>query len=77
MFRVSSALPTSANQPAITKAGVEGDQLPVCDHRQNVGVVAVPMRRLVALRELYARGRGYRQSSTTVRFIDIAGLVRS
>ncbi len=62
---------------AITKAGVEAANYPFATIDKNVGVVAVPDERLVALRELYTKGtRVPPLVPTTVEFVDIAGLVK-
>ncbi len=62
---------------AITKAGVEAANYPFATIDKNVGVVAVPDPRLVALRDLYTKGgRVPPVVPTTVEFVDIAGLVK-
>ena len=62
---------------AITKASVEAANYPFATIDKNVGVVAVPDERLVALRELYTKGsRVPPVVPTTVEFVDIAGLVK-
>ncbi len=62
---------------AITKAGVEAANYPFATIDKNVGVVAVPDERLVALRKLYTKGtRVPPVVPTTVEFVDIAGLVK-
>ena len=62
---------------AITKASVEAANYPFATIDKNVGVVAVPDERLVALRDLYTKGeRVPPVVPTTVEFVDIAGLVK-
>lgn len=58
---------------AITKAGAEAANFPFCTIEPNVGVVAVPDPRLKVLHELY---KSKKTTPATVRFVDIAGLVK-
>lgn len=58
---------------AITKAGAEAANYPFCTIESNVGVVDVPDARLAVLGEMY---RTKRIVPASVRFVDIAGLVK-
>ena len=58
---------------AITKAGAEAANFPFCTIEPNVGVVAVPDERLNVLHEMYASKK---TTPASVRFVDIAGLVK-
>lgn len=58
---------------AITKAGAEAANYPFCTIEPNVGVVDVPDDRLAVLGEMYQTKRVVPAS---VRFVDIAGLVK-
>ncbi|MEG1803816.1 MAG: redox-regulated ATPase YchF [Clostridia bacterium] len=58
---------------AITKAGAECANYPFCTIEANVGVVAVPDERLDKLANLYASKK---ITPATVKFVDIAGLVK-
>ena len=58
---------------AITAARAEVANYPFCTIDPNVGVVAVPDRRLDRLTEIYKPGK---TTPTTIEFLDIAGLVR-
>jgi len=58
---------------AITKAGAESANYPFCTIEPNVGVVAVPDKRLDVLEKIYNTKR---KIYTTVEFYDIAGLVK-
>lgn len=58
---------------AITKAGAEAANFPFCTIEPNVGVVAVPDPRLKVLHELY---NSKKTTPASVRFVDIAGLVK-
>lgn len=58
---------------AITKAGAESANYPFCTIEPNVGVVAVPDKRLDVLEDMYqAKKKVY----TSIEFYDIAGLVK-
>lgn len=58
---------------AITKAGAESANYPFCTIEPNVGVVAVPDKRLDALAALY---NSKKITPTYLEFVDIAGLVK-
>jgi GTP-binding protein YchF len=58
---------------AITAAGAEAANYPFCTIEPNVGVIAVPDRRLDRLAEIY---KPEKVTPTTLEFLDIAGLVR-
>lgn len=58
---------------AITKAGAESANYPFCTIEPNVGVVAVPDKRLDILQEMYDSKKIV---PTAIEFYDIAGLVR-
>lgn len=58
---------------AITKAGAEAANYPFCTIEPNVGVVAVPDPRLEVLTRLY---NSKKTTPASVRFVDIAGLVK-
>lgn len=58
---------------AITKAGAEAANYPFCTIEPNVGVVEVPDERLGRLQEMY---KSKRVLPATMRFVDIAGLVK-
>ena len=58
---------------AITKAGAEAANYPFCTIEPNVGVVAVPDGRLEVLHEMY---KSKKTTPPSVRFVDIAGLVK-
>ena len=58
---------------AITKAGAEAANYPFCTIEPNVGVVAVPDDRLEVLTKLYSSKK---TTPASVRFVDIAGLVK-
>ncbi|MBQ6570025.1 MAG: redox-regulated ATPase YchF [Clostridia bacterium] len=58
---------------AITNAGAQSANYPFCTIEPNVGVVAVPDKRLDLLAELY---KPEKVTHATVEFLDIAGLVR-
>lgn len=58
---------------AITKAGAEAANYPFCTIEPNVGVVDVPDDRLAVLDKMYGTKRVVPAS---VRFVDIAGLVK-
>lgn len=58
---------------AITKAGAESANYPFCTIEPNVGIVAVPDKRLDLLAEMY---NPIKTTPAVVEFVDIAGLVR-
>lgn len=58
---------------AITNAGAESANYPFCTIEPNVGVVAVPDRRLDVLAEMY---HPVKVTPAVIEFVDIAGLVR-
>src|SRR5659263_6678 len=58
---------------AITKAGAESANYPFCTIEPNVGIVAVPDKRLDRLSEMY---NPVKTTPAVVEFVDIAGLVR-
>ncbi|WP_322200645.1 redox-regulated ATPase YchF [Acutalibacter intestini] len=58
---------------AITNAGAQSANYPFCTIEPNVGVVAVPDRRLDTLAEMY---QPEKFTPATIEFVDIAGLVR-
>lgn len=58
---------------ALTNAGAESANYPFCTIDPNVGVVAVPDRRLDALAELY---HPQKLTPAVIEFVDIAGLVK-
>ena len=58
---------------AITKAGAEAANYPFCTIEPNVGVVAVPDSRLDVLTKIYSSKK---TTPASVRFVDIAGLVK-
>ncbi|MCL2335260.1 MAG: redox-regulated ATPase YchF [Endomicrobia bacterium] len=58
---------------AITKAGAEVANYPFCTIDPNVGVVAVPDKRLDFLEKLY---KSKKKVPAAVEFVDIAGLVK-
>lgn len=58
---------------AITNAGAQAANYPFCTIEPNVGVVAVPDRRLDWLAGLY---HPQKYTPATIEFVDIAGLVR-
>jgi len=58
---------------AITKAGAEAANYPFCTIEPNVGMVAVPDKRLEKLSEIY---KSKKTIYTTIEFCDIAGLVK-
>lgn len=58
---------------AITNAGAEMANYPFCTIEPNVGVVAVPDKRLDALSQMYDPDKF---TPATIEFVDIAGLVR-
>ena len=58
---------------AITKAGAESANYPLCTIEPNVGVVSVPDERLDKLVEMY---NPEKYTPAVVEFVDIAGLVK-
>lgn len=58
---------------AITKAGAESANYPFCTIEPNVGVVAVPDKRLDRLAEMY---HPKKKTPAVIEFVDIAGLVK-
>ena len=58
---------------ALTNAGAESANYPFCTIEPNVGVVAVPDKRLDYLAELY---NPKKYTPATIEFVDIAGLVK-
>jgi ribosome-binding ATPase len=58
---------------AITNAGAQAANYPFCTIEPNVGVVAVPDKRLDKLAEMY---HPKKYTPATIEFVDIAGLVR-
>ncbi len=57
---------------ALTKAGIEAQNFPFCTIEPNAGVVPVPDPRQTRLSEIV---KPEREVSTTMEFVDIAGLV--
>ena len=58
---------------SLTKAGAESANYPFCTIDPNVGVVAVPDKRLQVLNELY---HSQKVVPAVIEFVDIAGLVK-
>lgn len=58
---------------AITKAGAECANYPFCTIEPNIGVVAVPDKRLDALAKLY---NSKKVTPAVIEFVDIAGIVK-
>ena len=58
---------------AITNAGAQSANYPFCTIEPNVGVVAVPDKRLDVLAEMY---HPEKYTPAVIEFVDIAGLVR-
>ena len=58
---------------AITNAGAQSANYPFCTIEPNVGVVAVPDKRLDKLAEMYDPEK---YTPATIEFVDIAGLVQ-
>ncbi len=58
---------------ALTKAGAESANYPFCTIESNVGIVAVPDKRLDVLAQMYAPEK---ITPATIEFLDIAGLVK-
>jgi len=57
---------------ALTKAGIQAANYPFCTIEPNVGIVPVPDPRMDALAKIV---KPIRMQSTTMEFVDIAGLV--
>ena len=58
---------------AITNAGAQSANYPFCTIEPNIGVVAVPDKRLDKLAEMY---QPEKYTPATIEFVDIAGLVK-
>ncbi len=58
---------------AITKAGAEAANYPFCTIEPNIGIVSVPDERLNVLTKMY---NSKKTTPASVRFVDIAGLVK-
>lgn len=58
---------------SLSSAKAEAQNFPFCTIEPNVGIVAVPDPRLEAIAQIY---RPQTTTPTTIRFVDIAGLVR-
>ena len=58
---------------AITNAGAQSANYPFCTIEPNVGVVAVPDKRIDKLAEMYNPDK---ITPATIEFVDIAGLVK-
>lgn len=58
---------------AITAAGAAAENYPFCTIDPNIGVVAVPDKRLAVLGKIY---KPTKVTPTAIEFVDIAGLVR-
>jgi len=58
---------------ALTEAGVSADNYPFCTIDPNIGVVEVPDKRLDKLYELFSPPK---KIPATIKFLDIAGLVK-
>lgn len=58
---------------AITKAGAESANYPFCTIEPNIGVVAVPDKRLDELEKMYSSKK---KVNAAIEFYDIAGLVK-
>src|SRR3990167_7802972 len=58
---------------AITRAGAEAANYPFCTIEPNIGVVAVPDKRLDSIAQLVPADKTVH---TTLQFVDIAGLVK-
>ena len=59
---------------ALTKAGAESANYPFCTIEPNVGVVAVPDKRLDKLAEMY---NPEKYTPATIEFVDINNLINS
>ncbi len=58
---------------SLTKAGAESANYPFCTIDPNVGVVAVPDERIKLLGDMY---KSKKVTPATIKFVDIAGLVK-
>ncbi len=58
---------------ALTAAGVPAENYPFCTIEPNMGIVAVPDKRLERVRSIYGSAKA---TPTVLEFVDIAGLVR-
>jgi GTP-binding protein YchF len=58
---------------AITAAGAAAENYPFCTIDPNIGVVAVPDKRLTTLAQIY---KPQKVTPTAIEFVDIAGLVK-
>lgn len=58
---------------SLTKAGAESANYPFCTIDPNVGIVAVPDKRIEKLGEMY---KTKKVTPATIEFVDIAGLVK-
>ena len=58
---------------AITDAGAQSENYPFCTIEPNIGVVAVPDKRLDKLAEMYDPDK---YTPASIEFVDIAGLVK-
>lgn len=58
---------------AITKAGAESANYPFCTIEPNIGIVAVPDKRIDVLSKIYETEKS---TYASIEFVDIAGLVR-
>lgn len=58
---------------ALTAAGAAAENYPFCTIEPNIGVVAVPDKRLARLAKIY---KSPKVTPTTIEFVDIAGLVK-
>lgn len=58
---------------AITNAGAEAANYPFCTIEPNIGVVAVPDKRLDVLAKMY---NPEKYTPAVIEFVDIAGLVK-
>jgi ribosome-binding ATPase len=58
---------------SLSSAKAEAQNFPFCTIEPNVGIVPVPDPRLISLSQLY---QPKKTTPTTIRFVDIAGLVR-
>lgn len=58
---------------ALTDAGAQSENYPFCTIEPNIGVVAVPDKRLDKLKEMY---NPKKYTPASIEFVDIAGLVK-